>query len=232
MLPRKGMYGVFETHFSLELAHVRIQEVAEAARLQCFSPSPALPTNYAWGTISYQERPSRIQFPETGLYGPEFLQQLFGWEWDIPTHDGLVCQVEAPKSIEVDSAQKPLALKWNSESPRAKLKKARPVSSLLKKAYDQVPKGEMGFVYIAYREGSRPEMADERTDCILSQFKNWSHKSLKIVPAIFLQRLYPRTMPGCAPDLIENTVRLLGESSDPIFFDLLPSLTFTPSSRT
>ena len=222
---RKGAHGVFDMRFTVELHQVSLQEVADAAR-HSFA-SPELFIEHDWGTLAFQELPQHISIPRTFLYTPEYLQCVFGWNWDIPTHDGLMCVANPPRTIEVDSSEFPIGLKWRSESERAKRNKARPVSDLLKKAFDQIPTADRGFIYLCYREGARPEVADERTKYILSNFRDWTYKGrFKAIPVVYLQRLYARIKPGGGPDLVENTVRLVNNSADPSLADFLPSLTF------
>lgn len=224
-----GIYGIFDVNFTVEVAQVNPQDVADAARRS--AASAEVFTAQAWGRIAFRELPKRIEMPKTILYTPEYLQWIFGWNWDVPTHDGLVCAVSPPRTIEVDVAECPIGLKWRSQSESAKRRKARPLSDLLKKAFDQVPTAEMGFIYLCYREGTRPEIADERTNFILDQFRDWKYKgAVKVIPVIYLQRLYPRIMPGGGPDLIENTVRLADGAKDRSLADLLPSVTFSTSS--
>lgn len=224
-----GIFGIFDVSFTVEVAQVNPQEVADAARRA--AASGKVFTDHTWGRIAFRELPKRIEIPRTVLYTPEYLQWIFDWNWDVPTHDGLVCAVSPPRTFEVDMAECAVGLKWCSQSETAKRRKARPVSDLLKKAYDQVPTAEMGFVYLCYREGARPEVADERTKYILEQFNDWEYSGkAKVIPVVYLQRLYPRISPGGGPDLIENTVRLVDGPKDGSLADLLPSVTFATSS--
>lgn len=224
-----GICGIFDAHFTAELQKVSPQDVAYATR-NSISTAGSL-NEHTWGTLAFRELQERIQIRPTLLYTPEYLESTFGWNWDIPTHDGLVCVVKPPRTVQVDVADCPIALKWCSESETAKRTKARPLSDLLKKAFDQVPTAEMGFIYLCYREGARPEIADERTSFILNQFSDWKYKgAAKVIPVIYLQRLYPRILPGGGPDLIENTVRFVQGSKDNSLADFLPSVTFATSS--
>ena len=224
-----GVHGIFDVRFTVELRQVSPQEVADAAR-RTFA-SPEFFTEHRWGTLAFRELPQSIPMPRTVLYTPEYLQWIFGWNWDIPAHDGLVCAVSPPRTMEVDVSECPIGLKWRSESEQAKHRKARSLSDLLKKAFDQVPTAEIGFIYLCYREGARPEVADERTEYIMSEFRDWTYAGeVKVIPVIYLQRLYARIMPGGGPDLVENTVRLVNDSVDRSLADFLPSLIFATST--
>ena len=100
----------------------------------------------------------------------------------------------------------PLCLKWKCVNPTAILKKSRGVSSLWNKAIKQVPPGEIGFVYIAYPEGSREEIADARTQHVLETMAEAWHLGYIRVPVTVISRLYPRAMHEGRPDLIENSL--------------------------
>ena len=79
----------------------------------------------------------------------------------------------------------------------------------------------MGTVYVAYSEGDRPSVADDRSAFMIEQLKAWDHRWEIRVPVAVLNRLVARplahgshdvAMPACPP----NTA-LLADSflSDP-----------------
>ena len=90
-----------------------------------------------------------------------------------------------------------------SESAEAVTKKARGVTSLWARAARQVPSGETGFIYIAYPEGQRAELADARTrQLVKSSMEYWHRWSIR-VPVTVIGRLYARPLGVGVPDLIE-----------------------------
>jgi hypothetical protein len=107
-----------------------------------------------------------------------------------------------------------LCLKWRSESEEALTKKARGIKSLWVDAVKQIPDGEMGFVYIAYPEGSRAGIADARTRQIMKELNEAWHRWPIRVPATIVSRLYGRALgPGC-PDFIENVLLAAAEEQE------------------
>jgi hypothetical protein len=97
-------------------------------------------------------------------------------------------------------------MKWRSESEDALTKKARGVTSLWRNAIKQIPDGDLGFVYIAYPEGSRTVVADARMRDIREKIPEEWHRWSVRVPAIMINRLYARPLTPGNPDLIESTI--------------------------
>lgn len=222
-----GIYGTFEAIFDCDIEKISPNDFAQCARRQArFAEGAAV--KYPWGTLAYKHLPKNVTVNSTPLYSPDFLRATFSWNYDIPQFDGLVCRVDPPAEILTDRASQPIALLWKNISQLAIWKKARLMGDLLKSATEQIPLGELGFVYLCYREGGRPEVADDRTRAVFEQMKDWRFDSAAVIPAIFLQRLYPRALGEGQPDLIENSVWWIASFADPEVADDLPRAIFTP----
>ena len=120
----------------------------------------------------------------------------------------------------------PVCLKWKSESAEALTKKARDVKSLWADAVKQVPDGEMGFIYIAYPEGARTQIADGRTRSILEATTNLWHRWSVNVPVTVISRLYPRALGSGSPDFIESAMPWFVAGSE-MWLARLPNRVFT-----
>ena len=179
-----------------------------------------------WGEVSYRRLPFVGKLTETRLYSPDFLKRVFAWsplgnEWD-----GLLCEVEPPRSIRVRTFRNPFCLKWRSDSQDAITKKARGITSLWAKAAKQIPPGEVGFIYIAYPEGQRSELADARTRHISETSASLYHRWSIQIPVTMISRLFARSLGSGEPDLIESVlpaVSLDGER----WLTKLPAQVFT-----
>lgn len=226
-LTRFGASGILEVTIRCEVRDIAPPEFAEIVRRAArFAPNVDL--HYQWGDLMFIPLPRNGDITPCRLYSPYFLETVFGWDYDMPAHDGLTCRVSSPETLTTDAVTNPVAMKWTSASERAVLVKARLMGSLLKSACDQVPLGEMGIVYLCYQEGGRPEIANERTEAIIKQISGWWHRAGIVIPVIVLQRLYPRALSDGSPDLIENCVNLVSDHADPEIVSRLPSLVFLP----
>ena len=226
-LTRYGAPGMIEVTFRCEVHDIAPLEFAEIVRRSArFAQNVNLA--YEWGDIRFVPLPKNGDITPCRLYSPYFLEAVFGWDYDIPGYDGIICRVDAPEALITDTVSTPVGMKWNSVSERAVLTKARLMGSLLKSACDQVPLGEMGVVYLCYQEGGRPEIANERTEAVIEQIRRWWHRAGIVIAVIFLQRLYPRALSNGSPDLIENCVHLVSDHADPDIVSELPSLVFLP----
>lgn len=164
------------------------------------------PRQTEWGSVAVRNLPYTGTLARTRLYSPDFLQQVFRWTRLESEWDGLLCEVEPPDRIMVNSFRNPICLKWRSVSETAITKKARGIGSLWSDAVKQIPAGEQGFIYIAYPEGSRPEIADARTKHILDTLPASWHRWFVRVPMTVVSRLYPRPIHEGRPDLIESSL--------------------------
>ena len=99
-----GIWGVYDIIFTVELEKVNIVKFAEALRRQ---PLAAGQVAYDWGTVKLRLLPRNIRMKPIRIYTPIFLQQVFGWNSDLPDFDGIICRVDAVNDFVVDSVQRP-----------------------------------------------------------------------------------------------------------------------------
>lgn len=154
-----------------------------------------------------------------------FLESVFGWNTFQDEWDGILCEVQPPPKNTVELYTAPLCLKWRNESDEALIKKSCGITALWAAAVDQIPDGDIGFVYIAYPEGSRRLLADARTRYIRDAAEFWHRWSVR-VPVIMVNRLYARSLGSGVPDLIESVMggAMPGEE---FWFKKLPWRVFT-----
>lgn len=221
---RKGIFGVFDVDFSVVPDTVSKTEFAESLRRQPLAPGRV---KYAWGSVDLHELPSEVPLRATGLHTPAFLEDLFGWNCDLPEFDGMVFRVDDTRELIVDRVQRPLALRWRSTVETARRNKSRTATTLVKEAIDQIPPGEMGLVYVAIWEGSREEIADVRLHITSDEIEALTHRRGISLPLVLVNRLLPRALKGGQPDMIENVVQYLAAYSDQWFMDEFPSLVYT-----
>lgn len=220
-----GLPGTIEIEFTVELESITDHEVtAVLGKLVKRNDNRTLYTR--WAKLSWRRLSDRVLVAPTPLYSPKFLNTVFGWN-DIPTHDGLICQVEAPKSLLVEEARFPVCLKWTSGSATALQKKTRAVSALVGEASGQVPTGETGIIYVCYSETARATIADLRTALIMVQMHEWTHSAKVRLPIMFVNRLYTSPVANGTPDMIENAVKLQANYADAGLFELFPAAVFT-----
>ena len=162
-----------------------------------------------WGTLVHRLQPAFLDVVPGLLYSPSYLQRVFSWQPLEPDWDGLLCEVEPPQETVVENARSPISLKWASVSDTAMTKKSRDVTSLWGKATGQIPAGEFGFIYIAYPEGARPAIADNRTKSIERATSHWYNRWHVNIPFTVINRLYGRPLTDGRPDFIENSILLL-----------------------
>jgi len=220
-----------QIHCSIELSfHVPVRSVSETDFvtdvLESLTRSHEETRTTKWGALSIRPLPYYGHIPLTRLYSPDFLQYVFGWDPMQVEWDGLLCQVQPPARISVESFRMPVCLKWRSESEEALTKRARGITSLWTEAIKQIPDGEIGFVYIAYPEGARPAIADARTRHILASMGKLWHRWSVRVPATIIDRLYPRAVGEGRPDLIESAMGGAGRGQE-FWLGELPWLVFS-----
>jgi hypothetical protein len=205
-LYERRIHGMLEVAFTVPVYSVAIEEFVDFV-LQTITPDQELePTPTAWGSLGFRRLPFYNTIKPTRLYSPDFLSQVFRWNTLQDEWDGLICEVESPWRIIVKEFRKPLCLKWRSESEEALTKKARGITSLWADAMKQIPDGDLGFLYIAYPEGSRPSIADARTSQIRQAVAEGWHRWSVRVPAMIINRLYARPIGPGYPDLIESSI--------------------------
>ena len=155
------------------------------------------------------ETRARVFRERTRLYSPEFLEKVFGTDLELDEFDGICVVAANDSSPEVDRAELPLLLKWTSNSPAAQQSKMQTIKNLWIEAVDQIPTGEAGLIYLAYKEGHRPSLADARTEGIRDFVENMYFKRRAIsIPMTVISRLYPNVVLEGRPDFIESTIPL------------------------
>lgn len=226
-----GAHVSIEAEFSIPVADVAAGEFASIVIELVENPKDEWHITH-WGRVRVLRLPYTVDLPRCRFFSPVFMGKVFNWfspasdeheEWD-----GILCEVEQPHRAIVTRARNPNCLKWRSTSFKALLKKARGIASLIADAFAQIPDGEMGFIYIAYPEGARPRIADDRTVDLLERVKKRSfyHRPTIQVPVVVVCRLYARPMSTGLPDLIESSIPLV-TSGDEHLLGVLPVTVFT-----
>jgi hypothetical protein len=206
-----GFHGALEVCFRVPIETVEIDNFLGVVTPLLNHWADTEGTGASWGDVSYRRLSFVGKLAETRLYSPNFLERVFGWSPPGNEWDGLLCEVEPPKSIRVRTFRNPFCLKWRSESEEAITKKARGITSLWAKAATQIPSGELGFIYIAYPEGQRSEVADARTRHILEATASLYHRWSIQIPVTMVGRLFARSLGSGEPDLIESVLPLASQ---------------------
>ena len=105
------------------------------------------------------------------------------------------------------------------------------IRNLWIEAVDQIPTGEVGLIYLAYEEGHRSTLADERMDAIRNLARTIYFKPRAIViPMTVISRLLPNFVSEGRPDLIENAIHMVdGDDDDVAFWTReMPTRIFVP----
>ena len=152
--------------FTSELRDVPATEFHDAAIEAIAGAFQSTAITRTWGTLVAEVLPYTATIERTRLYAPNYMERTFGW---VPNDawDGISCEVDDSASHVVTRVKNPRALRWVSKNRVVLTKKARGVTSLWGKAMQQVPPGDMAFIYIAYPEVNRREAADARTQDIM-----------------------------------------------------------------
>ena len=224
-LLEQGLHVSIEAEFSTEVGQISPQLFGQAAIDLLRSREEGVHKEQSWGRLRYERLPYTDEFPTTRIFSPAYLQRVFDWPPVQTQWDGLLCEVDPPDRILVQKARNPRCLKWVSLSSTAILKKSRGITSLWADAVRQIPDGEVGFVYIAYTEGSRTELADARTRYIIEKCREWNHRWSVLMSLVIVNRLYPRAIGPGMPDLIESGVQIVAVG-DEHFLTKFPTLVF------
>ena len=227
-LRESGTHGSIEASFTVPVTSVPSGEFREAVVTALEARRPEDGISAKWGSVAFNPLPYRRTIFSSPLYSPNYLEQVFRWSPLQDQWDGLLCEVEPPPQITTELFTMPLCLKWRSESDIALIKKARGIMSLWGDAIKQIPDGDVGFVYIAYPEGSRPALADARTRHILDTMPKVFHRWSVRVPATIVSRVYSRPLGDGRPDVIEN-VMLIASKEQEFWLKRLPTRIFTDS---
>lgn len=224
----KGMWGIFDLELDVEAHNAPLNEIVDCSIRQRLAASSSKPTSYDWGSIAFKELPKQLSGPKTRVYSPLFLRDIFSWNSDLPSHDGIICKIASPEEILIDFAEEPIALLWRSNAPEAIRKKSWSPVDLFGDATNQISAGEVGLIYVCYQEGAREWIADHRTQSYITRMSKWHHSGGIRLPVNFLIRIYPRILGHGAPDLIENGVRFMSELyGDRVYFADFPTTVFT-----
>jgi hypothetical protein len=209
-----ALHGAIEASFAVEIQTVTLEAFATDVIEMVRTDRDHDTTPTTWGTLAFGRLAYYDTLRPTRLYSPNFLERVFRWEPLQEEWDGLLCEVEPPPTGRVDSFRAPRCLKWRSESDTALTKKARGIHSLWTGALKQIPPGEIGFIYIAYPEGSRSRIADARTQHVITSMEEAWHRWYVRVPVTVINRLYPRALGDGAPDLIESVIPGVAEGQE------------------
>ncbi len=210
----RGQYGRYEVELVVEATEMNASEIAATCLRQRFAPHPENPLAYPWGSVAFHALPARLDLSETTkAYSPILLDEVFGWDMEAPDWDGLICHIDTAPASVLDRVRAPIGLAWRVVAGPAIIKRSRAPVGLFSKAITQIPPGEFGLVYVAYMEGARSDVADNRTEAFLERIREWEHDAGIRVPAAFLVRQYPLPTGHGNPDVIESTVRLLSEQA-------------------
>ena len=227
---RRGACGVFDLELRVEPGAVGVEEVVARCIQQRLAPKPRKPLDHAWGSVAFHPRPRLLTLPgPTKAYSPRLLRHAFGWNEDLPSHDGLICQADCAEGAVVEGVRDGVALRWTNRTVEVAEKRSRPPTSLFGKATGQMPGGEFGIVYICYSEGARAEIAGRRVELIAERLKEREHSAAFRIPLVYLSRIYPRPLDAGQPDIIESAVSYLSEQSggDPWMLEQYPGCMFT-----
>jgi hypothetical protein len=226
----RGQFGVFELIFSVEASKLNVGDVAATCLRQRLAANPERPLWYAWGAVSFRSLPPRMQLVDvTKAYSPVMLESVFGWNTEMPEWDGLICHIDGASASAVDLVCSPVALFWRVQAEAAIIKRSRAPVGLFAKAVDQIPRGEFGLVYVAYSEGARADIADNRTEAFMERIRDWEHDAGVRLAGSFLVRQYPLPIGHGNPSMIESTVKFANKEagfSDWIFREY-PAAIFT-----
>lgn len=225
-LKERGIHGSIEASFAVELRSVSRVDFADRVLAAVSTHRDQEPMTTGWGSLAFRRLPYCDTVHRTPLYSPDYLERVFQWDAFQDDWDGLLCEVESPPRIEVKSFRGPMCLKWRSESEAALTKKSRGIASLWANAVKQIPPGEIGFIYIAYPEGSRSAVADARTRHILKSMEESWYRWYVRVPVSVVSRLYPRSLGEGRPDLIESVLPGAGKGQE-FWLTKVPWMIFT-----
>lgn len=227
----RACYGIFHLTLTVEASGVETVDVVAALIAQRLAANPERKTVYAWGEVSYKLLSSSVLLPHyTRLYSPNLLRSVFDWNTDLPKWDGLCCWYGNDDDPLVDEVLTPIGLLWINRSAAAIKKRTWAPVNLFGAAANQVPQGEFAIIYLAYTEGAREEVADQRLAAFEERISAWAHEPEIRLPIAFVNRLYPRALGEGRPDLIESTVLMRSQLyGEPRLFEDFPSNVFTIS---
>jgi hypothetical protein len=226
----RGQFGKYELTFSVEASEIDIAEVAKTCHLQRLAARPERALDYPWGSVAFRPLAARFDLVgPTKAYSPNMLEEVFGWTFGMPEWDGFICKIAEPSGAVLDRVTSAVGMAWCVATDAAITKRSRAPLALFAKAVTQMPVGEFGLVYVAYPEGARSEVADNRTDAYIQRIQEWVHDAKIRIPATFLVRQFAMPVDHGNPDMIESTVKFRSEAGggDEWVFKEYPSNIFT-----
>jgi len=221
-----GRYGTVSAEFEEQPQAVDPDSFLQVVSRAISSPGEAV--QGPWGSVKFAESDERFGTGETVAFSPIFIARAFGYDVEMPEWDGVVGQVSRPEDFVVEEARQPLGLRWRSVSERSTRARARSLRSLLSSATGQVPVGGIGHVYIAYQDGARESVSQERIDFITTQMRETELRHPVHMPVVIVNRLLGRPMGHGAPDLIENTILYADSHGGEAWLEDLPARVYTP----
>lgn len=227
---RRSLIGTFTIVTRQSIQSIGVKTLVDYL-LKCTAGlNPYDSLNEVWGSISFIPLDIMIDLEQpTRLYSPAFLRQVFDWDFETTQYDG-ICAVVANNRIPlVDRALLPFGIKWKCEADDSVNRKARSLAGLLAQAVQQILVGETGFIYLAYEETHRADIADSRTRKLFDQTAKWEIRKRGINPElIVVNRLYPGALEEGRPNLIESAVPI-GFSKDNTWAGMMPFSVFVDS---
>ncbi len=187
---RKGLTGRFEVFLSVEAKQMPAEEVVARLISQRLAAHPERHTEYPWGSVAFVSLPRRLDIPPTRLYSPHMLRAVFDWNTDLPDWDGVVCRVNGGGGFDIDHVTHPIGLIWRNTTRKAVQRRAWSPIDLFGDATNQITPGEFGIIYLAYNEGTRAAVADERLERFFNRITEWEHPGSIRLPISLLVRLY------------------------------------------
>jgi hypothetical protein len=223
-----GLVGELILEFRVPVSAVVPAQIAETILKHGGCVDPRFEEMCDWGTLSFRPIEPSIMLPSvTRLYSPEFLKHVFAWPDHDREFDGICAVVSNARRLEVGKAELPFCLKWRQMDLQCIDRKARSIVSLIKEAWQQIPTGEAGFIYVAFEDSLPPSVADRRTKRIVELADTLYFKHRHALPMrIVVNRVYPRPIGHGKPDLIESSIPMSIEPEDNLA-SFLPTCVYT-----
>ena len=223
------MCALVDLTINKRICDVGAQEITEDVVKQMESLGPFTERQCGWGMFKVNALPPEIEWQTaTRLYSPNFLKQVFDWEAETATWDGICAWIKDENNIIAQRVHLPLGMRWRLFHPADEAAKARDVMRHLQEAADQIPVGEAGCLYVGFEDSHRSALADLRTKRIIERLPKFYHRKRGAqIQYLLVDRLYPRCLGDGMPDLVESCIPASLEE-DHVWSDLMPTLVFVP----
>lgn len=214
-------HPIVEAEFSVEISEISEQTFRATLEPMCESWDDVVERQAPWGAVRMRRLPLIRECSPTRVFSPVFLREVFEWDHVESEWDGLLCEVRPTFAPVASAVELPRCLKWRCNNEVSRLKKARGLTSLWADAVRQIPTGETGCVYIAYVEGMRPAIADDRTQHLLDTVakRDLYHRANVQVPLTVVSRLYPQALGNGGLEMIESTIPMTLDGYDHMIED-------------